>query len=113
MTKTLRPCAPLLIAALLLSLSACGNNKRFDSAAWLKSDARERGRMAEDLVRQGILIGKSVEETQRLIGAPDKEYGQVLSYKIDLGWIFKDQKHYGLQVHLDSGRYVREVKIVD
>ena len=37
----------------------------------------------------------------------------VLAYKIDLGWPFKDQKHYGLLVYIDERRIVREVKIVD
>ena len=47
---------------MLLLLPACGNNKRFDSAAWLKADARERGRMSEDLVKRKILVGSSRSE---------------------------------------------------
>jgi hypothetical protein len=102
---------PLLIAVLLAS--GCGNNRRFDSNTWLKSDARERGRMSEDLVNSRILIGKTIEEARQVLGEPDFTYPSAFQYKIDLGWLFKDPSHYGLQVHLDERRLVREVKIVD
>lgn len=103
----------LLFIALFPWLTACGNNKSFDSAAWLNADLRTRGRMCEDLVKRKILIGQPAAEAQRLLGQPDTNYVSVLSYNIDLGWPFKDAKHYGLQVHLDENRKVREVKIVD
>jgi hypothetical protein len=80
----------------------------FDSAAWLKADQRARGRMSEDLVRRKILIGQTVEEAQQLLGQPDKTYPTALSYKIDLGWLFKNPEHYGLLVYLDESRKVRE-----
>ena len=99
--------------ALLLLLSGCGNNRRFDATAWQNADARERGRMAESLVQSRMLIGKNADEAQRVLGKADVDYGNVLSYKINLGWLFKDPKHYGLQVHLDANREVTEVKIVD
>ncbi len=105
--------ALLLVIVLVSWLAACGNNKSFDSAAWLKGDQRARGRMCEDLVKRKILIGQPAAETQRLLGQPDTNYVSVLSYNIDLGWPFKDAKHCGLQVHLDENRKVREVKIVD
>lgn len=105
--------ALLLAVALVSWLAACGNNKSFDSAAWLKGDLRARGRMCEDLVQRKILIGQTAAEAQALLGPPDQHYPSALSYKIDLGWLFKDPKHYGLQVHLDENRNVREVKIVD
>jgi hypothetical protein len=103
----------LLIIALVSLLAACGNNEPFDSNAWLKGDMRARGRMCEDLVKSKTLIGQTANEAQRLLGQPDKDYGRALSYKIDLGWPFKDHKHYVLLVHLDDNRNVREVQIVD
>lgn len=109
MTKS----ALLLVMALVSWLAACGNNKLFNSAAWLKGDMRARGRMCEDLVKRKSLIGQPADEAQRLLGQPDKHYASALSYKIDLGWPFKDPKHYGLLVHLDEKRNVREVRIVD
>jgi hypothetical protein len=103
----------LLIVLLSSLLVACGNNRPFDSAAWLQGDARARGRMCEDLANSKVLLGKSVAEAKRLLGPPDIDWGRALQYKIDLGWAFKDPKHYGLQVHLDENRNVREVRIVD
>ncbi len=103
----------IFVLATCCWLAACGNNHSFNSAAWLKGDARARGRMCEDLVKRKVLLGQSVEEAKRLLGPPDEDYGKALAYQIDLGWPFKDPKHYGLQVHLDENRSVREVKIVD
>jgi hypothetical protein len=105
--------ALLLIMTSVFLLAACGNDKSFDSSAWLKGDARARGRMSEDLVKRKILVGQTADEAQRILGQPDKAYPTALSYKIDLGWLFKDPKHYGLLVHLDEKRTVREVRIVD
>jgi hypothetical protein len=102
-----------LAMALVFLLAACGNNKPFESAVWLKGDMRARGRMCDDLVKHKILIGQTADEAQRLLGQPDKTYATALSYKIDLGWFLKDPKHYGLLVYLDERRIVREVKIVD
>jgi hypothetical protein len=110
MTKTK---TAFLLAMAVVCLAACGNNRSFDSVAWLKGDLRTRGRMCEDLVKRKILIGQTADEAQRLLGQPDKDYVSVLSYKIDLGWPFKDPKHYGLHVHLDENRIVCEVRIVD
>lgn len=105
--------ALLLVMALVPLFAACGNNQSFDSAAWMKGNQRMRGRMCEDLVQSKILIGQTVTEARQLLGSPDKDYGSVLSYNIDLGWPFKDPVHYGLQVHLDNTHRVREVRIVD
>ena len=98
----------------VLFLTACGNNKTFDSAVWLKSDARERGRMSEDLVKSKTLIGKTADESLRVLGQPDTTYPTALVYKLDMGMPFKDDpKHTALQVHFDGNRTVRDVKIVD
>ena len=103
----------LLVIAAISFLAGCGNNKSFDSVAWLTADTRSRGRMCEDLIDRRLLIGQPVSEAKRLLGEPDKTYASVLSYNIDMGWPFKDPKSYGLQVHLDQNSNVREVKIVD
>lgn len=103
----------LLATVLLLPLMACGNNRRFDSQVWLNSNARERGRMAEDLANSKVLIGQTADEVRRVLGAPDTEYPTAYSYQIDLGWLFKNPKHYGVLVYFDASRRVREVKMVD
>lgn len=103
----------LFLLAVALLTSACGNNRHFNSTEWLKGDLRARGRMSEDLVKSRILLGKTIDEAKHVLGPPDIVYPTALQYKIDLGWAFKDPSHYGLQVHLDDQRLVREVKIVD
>jgi hypothetical protein len=108
-TKT----ALLLLITLVVWLGACGNNRSFDSSAWLQGDRRARGRMADDLIKRRILIGQSADEAIRVLGQPNIAYATALSYKIDLGWIFKSPEHYGLIVDLDEKRIVREVRIVD
>jgi|SRR6185503_5038889 hypothetical protein len=112
-TRVRRRITGWVVTALVCLLAACGNNKSFDSAAWLKADLRARGRMCEDLVDRRILIGQTASEAKRLLGEPDNTFPSILTYKIDLGWPLKDPIHYGLQVHLDADRNVREVKIVD
>ena len=104
-----------IILVLMFStlLIGCGNNHSFDSATWLKSDTRARGRMSESLVSGKTLVGQSAEEAQRQLGLPEKDWGSAWQYQIDLGWPMKDSKHYGLQVHLDNERKVSLVKIVD
>ena len=106
-----RACVALFVVLGLFA--ACGNSQKFDEVAWRQGDARERGRMAEDPVKGRILIGKSADDTQRLLGIADIDYGPALSYKIDLGWPLKDPKHYGLLIYLDSNRKVTEAKIAD
>jgi hypothetical protein len=103
----------LLVLVSIVLTTACGNNRQFDSAVWMKSDARARGRMSQDLVNRKVLLGKSVDEVKAVLGQPDFTYPSALQYKIDLGWAFKASYRYGLQVHLDEKRFVREVKIVD
>ena len=109
----MRKSATALICAFVVLLVACGNNRTFDSAAWLKADARERGRMSEHLVKNRLLVGKTAAETQQLLGRADNDYDRALSYRIDLGVPFKDCKNCGLIVDLDANRIVREARIVD
>lgn len=56
---------------------------------------------------------EEIDGAKTVLGQPDFAYPSALQYKIHLGWAFKDPEHYGLQVHLDEKRLVREVKIVD
>ena len=69
--------------------------------------------MSESLVSGKTLIGQSAEEIQRQLGVPEKDWGSVWQYQINMGLPFKDPQSYGLQVHLDGERKVSRVKIVD
>ncbi len=51
----------------------------FDSGAW-KNGAAARGKMAEDLIARGVLIGKARAEVKALLGEPDQEGVAFLSY---------------------------------
>lgn len=95
------------------SLQGCGNARSFDSAVWLKANSRERGRMSQNLVDSKVLVGRSLDHAKQILGQPEKDWGRVIQYQIDLGWPLKDPQHYGLQVHLDENRNVLEVRIVD
>lgn len=88
------------------------NNETFDSGVWIGATPRERGRMAQDLVDGRFLVGQSRETVHQTLGMPEKNWGRVIQYRIDLGWPIKDPTSYGLQVHFD-GDVVRQVKIVD
>ena len=104
----------LSVVTVVFLLTACGNNKTFNSTAWLNSDLRERGRMSEDLVKNKILIGQAENQALRLLGQPDTTYPTALMCRLDMGMPFKDDpKHTALQVHFDGNRTVRGVKIVD
>ena len=90
-----------------------GNDAEFSSEAWLAADYRGKGRMAENLVAGGSLVGESVDEVRATLGVPEKDWGKVYQYQIDLGWPLKKPETYGLQVHFDQSRNVHSVKIVD
>lgn len=90
-----------------------GNDREFSSDLWLRSDARTRGRMAESLVANHSFVGKTADEVTASLGVPDRDWGRVHQYKIDLGWPFKDPNTYGLQVHYDADGNVQLVKVVD
>lgn len=90
-----------------------GNNVVFDPGAWQIANYRDRGRMAADLIAKRRLIGNSVDEVRSELGDPQKDWGSVYQYQIDLGWPMKSSSTYGLQVHFDSDRKVKVVQIVD
>jgi hypothetical protein len=90
-----------------------GNDAKFSSEAWLAADVRGRGRMAHDLIDGGSLLGKCPSEVRSTLGAPDRDWGKVYQYQINLGWPVKNPMSYGLQVRFDDDRTVRLVKIVD
>jgi len=110
-SNTRRRLLGMLVVACLFA--DCGNHKPFNSADWLEADARERGRMSQDLVDSKILLGRSLDDAKQILGEPQKDWGRVVQYHINLGYPLKDPQSYGLQVHLDSSRTVTDVKIVD
>ncbi len=90
-----------------------GNDVAFSSGEWLAADSRDRGRMAEDLIAGGSLVGKNIGQVRSTLGTPERNWGTVYQYQIDLGWPMKKPDTYGLQVHFDQEGKVKLVKIVD
>lgn len=58
--------------------------KPFDETAWKNGDARARGEMVNDLLDSPVLVNKSIEEVQKILGKGDIRDG-VLYYPIELG----------------------------
>jgi hypothetical protein len=106
----------LLFLSIFLTASwfiGLGNDEAFDSNAWRSANARDRGRMAQHLVDNQCLVGRSAESVGSTLGTPDHDWGKVHQYRIDLGWPMKNPNTYGLQLHFDADRNVKLVKIVD
>lgn len=49
------------------------SQKQFNSDAWLKGDAVERGRMYQDIFISRMLNGKRQDDVKKLLGEPDKK----------------------------------------
>ena len=84
-----RKLAPLLVIALGLIYS-CGifDRKSFDAAAWRVNGQRERGRMVRDLKASKILNDKTRVEVIEMLGTPDSETEQTITYVVDVGHKF-------------------------
>ena len=89
-------------------LSGCSNNKPFNSEVWLKGDQRVRGQMASSLKDNRILEGKSRSEVIAMLGKPDGEYSEVVTYQVDLGHKFGSSPWlYQLNVAFEDSKAVR------
>lgn len=70
-------------------------DQAFSAEAWRKGDARTRGLMVRDLLRSGLLRGKTVAEIEELLGPGDVSgfdfLGDVPGYRVDIGyrWLFR------------------------
>src|SRR5262245_9240251 len=57
----------------------------FSAQGWLRGDARERGRMVNDLVHGGWLGCLSRSEIVAMLGTPDADHGHEVRYAVDTG----------------------------
>lgn len=57
----------------------------FDSGAWKAGAPGVRGKMADDLVEKGLLIGKTKAEIEEMLGKPDEESKGALGYFVYYG----------------------------
>lgn len=62
----------ITVVTILLFTSSCayltGNTQKFDSSKWKSGNARDRGRMVYDLQDGKILIGRTEQEVNELLG---------------------------------------------
>ena len=79
----------LLIIASAFSYS-CGifDRKSFDAVAWRVNGQRERGRMVRDLKVSKIINDKTRVEVIEMLGTPDSETEQTVTYLVDVGHKF-------------------------
>jgi hypothetical protein len=80
----------LAVLVALCFLTGCGKAPHipFDSAQWADADLRTRGRMVDDLLRRELLLGKTRNEVIQLLGEPDFDSTEeltYLSYQVDIG----------------------------
>jgi hypothetical protein len=75
-------CTPLLDILFL--------DEPFSSEKWLTGDARTRGRMVRDLLKSGLLRGKTVAEIEEILGPGDVSHGDFIGltpgYRVDIGY---------------------------
>lgn len=89
-----------------LFLISCANNiksEKFDSEKWKNGTQIERGKMATDLIKSKILIGKTKPETIEYLGFPKDSSKTMYHYIVDLG--------YMIPFHLDVIFEVNENKV--
>ncbi len=76
---------------------------QFDAEAWRAADERSRGSMVRDLIKRGLLIGRSRQDAVALLGPPDHERERKLLYTVDIGQRFASTPWpYMLHVNIDA-----------
>lgn len=77
----------VLIAVFLFS--GCNQKKQeqipFSQNKWIEGDWRTRGKMVDHIIRDSLLIGKTADEAQHMLGGDSNEPCDGLSYPVDIG----------------------------
>lgn len=100
----------ILLLVLVLFAASCSdslpNDLLFDSDKWKQGNTRVRGQMVRSLVdQQHILVGKTVAETEEVLGEPSVRAKDILTYRISWGSVLEDHDivfRYYLFVELDK-----------
>ncbi len=104
-----------LLLCLSLHLLSCKNNevtqRSFESQSWRNGGHQIRGQMAQDLIKRQILIGKTRNQAIKLLGKPDEEDKEFITYFIYLGNEFGPPPL--VHVELDKRQTVKDVWITD
>lgn len=105
----------LIIILILGSLCfGCSNQKlpndlAFDSGVWKEANKRRRGRMAPDLEKSKLLVGKTKNEMEDLLGKIDFQNGEQSIYLIDVGEFYD----YYFKINFDETGKVKSSFIGD
>lgn len=59
------------------------NSSEFNSQSWKLGNERERGKMSANLIDNKILENKTKEEVMKLLGNPDRQNENCISYQLD------------------------------
>ncbi len=103
-----------LVLCLPLYLFGCTENsppRAFDQQVWKTAGDRVRGQMAQDLIDKKILIGKTRKQVINLLGRPDEEDKQFVTYLIYFGNEFAPPPF--VHIEFDSRQIVKDVWISD
>lgn len=104
------------VAAYAIADFALYSSRPFDAERWRNGEARERNRMAGDLNRSQVLIGKTRDEVVALLGPANREEaGWLLEYELIHGDLLGFLEWWQvLRLRFDSGTdRVREVTFFD
>ena len=97
-----------LLLALIILISGCSrDDKTFDSAKWKAGSIRTKGMMVDDLLKRGILLGKSRKDVETLLGKPDGAFDSSDIYKVDIGEILTPDWWYVLKICYKDGQVTK------
>src|ERR1051325_10035978 len=72
----------MLLATIVLTSRGDTPQRQFQSAEWKSGNASIRGGMSQDLINRKIVVGKTKDEIQDLLGKPDREQPDWCGYKV-------------------------------
>lgn len=112
----------IIFTIVLFFNAACGivrnpfresSNIPFNSEVWKKSDAFEKGRMFDDIIRKNLINGQDKDELVKLLGEPDKkrveEGNDIYLYKIEVGHN-TTMPYLGITIDKKMGAYLGAIK---
>ena len=73
----------VIIGLSIFSLYMANRDYDFDSEDWKSGDYITRGHMLSDLEDSGILIGKTEQEIEQLLGPPQRKLDASMTYEIN------------------------------
>ncbi len=85
--------------------------RAFDPPVWKTGDHRIRGQMAQDLINKKILVGKTRKQAINLLGQPDEDDKEFITYFIYFGDEFAPPPF--VHIEFDKRQIIKDVWISD